>query len=156
MDASPQYGFGVEASRRSARLRVVEAPPSHFMFLGGRLGLQMCLDFRALEAVDAYGKIHAMVGFEKWTENSAHLHVVLDSAAGARRILVPAFEFLFVRCGRRIALGTVNSDNPKALKLDTHLGFKETHRTRDGIRDGVDAIHLELRREDCRFIKAGA
>jgi RimJ/RimL family protein N-acetyltransferase len=134
-------------------LRILGAPPSHFVFLAGRIGLALREDFRAIEAVDDYGRIHAMVGYDNWTTNCAEMHCVLDTPAGARRILRPAFEYLFGQQGRRIALARVCADNPRALKLDLHLGFREVHRIRDGRKDGVDLVLLEMRREECRFLQ---
>jgi L-amino acid N-acyltransferase YncA len=93
-----------------------------------------------------------MVGFDRWTENAAEMHVACSSIGAVRALLRPAFSYLFEETGRRIALGTVSGNNAQALKFDRHLGFREVHRVKDGHSAGVDIVFLEMRREECRWI----
>ena len=47
----------------------------------------------------------------------------------------------------------VSEDNEKALKLNKHIGFRETGRIPDGDHPGVDLVLLVLPRDECRYLK---
>lgn len=133
-------------------LHVQWAPAAHLPWLFDRVGCLPTGEFRALEAVDDAGSIRGMVGFDRWTDNAAEMHVALESPWVAKTLLRPAFEALFVRLGRKVALGTVLSSNEKALRFDAGIGFREVHRVKDGHSDGVDLVFMEMRREECRWL----
>jgi RimJ/RimL family protein N-acetyltransferase len=107
---------------------------------------------RAIEAVDAAGRIRGMVAFDGWTESAAHMHVALESPIAARALLRVVFRYLFLDTGRSIAIGVVPSHNARALAFDKRLGFREVHRIEDGWAPGDDLVILEMRRTECRFI----
>ena len=50
-------------------------------------------------------------------------------------------------------LGAVIGTNQEALDLDLHLGFRQIAVLRDHWAVGVDTVLLEMRREDCRWIR---
>lgn len=132
---------------------VRQAPPEHYSWLLSRLGCAATPDFRALEAVDEKDVIHGMVGCDYWTLNAVHMHVAVTSGVRGHCLIRPAFEWVFETARRGLALGLIRSDNPKALKLNLHLGFRETHRIREGAAAGVDLVLMEMRREECRWLK---
>jgi RimJ/RimL family protein N-acetyltransferase len=82
------------------------------------------------------------------------MHVALASVAGSRAILRPAFEYPFADCGKSVILGCVPASNARSVHLAERLGFRVTHRTRDGWAPGVDLVGLEMRREECRWLEA--
>lgn len=135
-------------------LHVHLAPDAHLPWLFDRVGCIPTHTFRGLEAVDDAGRIRGMVGFDRWTDTSAEMHVAIDAPLVARALLRPAFECLFVQCARELALGSVLSSNEKALRFDKHIGFRETHRIRDGHSRGVDIVLLEMRKAECRWLRA--
>jgi hypothetical protein len=108
--------------------------------------------FRAIEAVDATGRIHAMTGFDGWTENSAGILIAIDTPAALRSLLTPTFEYVFNQCGKGLAIATVRGTNARSLKLTKHVGFTETHRIKDAVRIGEDLVLFEMRREECRYL----
>jgi hypothetical protein len=65
------------------------AIPEHFAWLCQRIGYSPTAEFRAIEAVDAAGAIHGMVGYDLWTEGSVWMHVALENPAALRSIVGP-------------------------------------------------------------------
>lgn len=133
-------------------MNVYTAPPEHYPWIAKRAQLVIGPGFSALEAVDDAGRIHAMVGYDGWCPGSVSMHVAMDNPAAMRSLIKPAFAIPFVQIEIPIVKGMVLSDNPRALALDLHLGFKEVARLRDWWAPGIDVILLEMRREDCRWI----
>lgn len=125
--------------------------PERLPWLCERAGCKLTSQLRGIEAVDSDGNIKGAVGFDGWLGNAAQMHVALESPAALRALLKPAFSYLFDYSGKGIALGVVPSHNTRALRLDTHIGFKVLCRLKDGYAPGDDMILLELRKEDCRF-----
>jgi hypothetical protein len=124
----------------------------HHPWLLERIGLVPTPYFRAIEVVDAQGAIRAMAGFDGWSDGSVQMHVAVASPLALRTLVPAAFDFVFVQCGRLVALATVAASNARALKLDAHLGFREVYRVRDGHAPGDDLVLLEMRRDECRWI----
>jgi RimJ/RimL family protein N-acetyltransferase len=133
-------------------ISVREAPPEHYPWIAERAHLVIGSDFRAIEAVDEAGRILGMVGYDGWCPGSVAMHVALDNRGAARRLLQPAFGVPFIELKIPIIKGLVLSNNPRAIALDKHLGFKEVARLADWWAPGVDIILFEMRREDCRWI----
>lgn len=107
---------------------------------------------KAIEAVDGQGRVRGRIGYNDWTPSSVRMHVALDGVAASRALLRPAFQYPFLQCGRRVVWGLVPDGSP-SLRLALHAGFREAHRIRDGWAPGVDLVHVEMRREDCRWIQ---
>lgn len=134
---------------------VRESPPLHFAWIRERTGCGVGPNFRALEAVAEDGRIRGMVGFDGWWGNAAQMHVAIESPGALRALLLPAFDYLFNFSGKSIALGVVPAHNKRALRFDKHIGFREVYRVRDGWAAGDDMVFLELRKEDCRWLRPG-
>jgi RimJ/RimL family protein N-acetyltransferase len=128
------------------------ANPSHFEWLWDRTSCPITPGFRAIEAVDAKGRIVGMVGFDGWTDNSCQAHMAVDYPAVWRSLLQPAFAYPFVENNRKLLVGTIAANNARSLALAKRMGFKETYRIRDAWADGVDLVLVEMRREECRFL----
>lgn len=128
------------------------APPEHYPWIAERASLSLTREFRAIEAVDEDG-ILAMVGYDGWLPNCCSMHVAVERPFPARRFLRQAFGIPFLESGRDIVVGWVLGTNRKALDLDRRLGFRETHRIRDGWEKGVDLVLFEMRRHECRWIQ---
>ena len=132
------------------------APPEHFGWLAEQAKVVIGASFRAMEAVDAQGRILAMVGFDGWTPAAVMLHVALEHPGALRHVLRPAFGLVFDPeprgCAKTLINATVLGDNAKSLRLVKHLGFRETHRVRDGWDRGIDIVLFEMRRQDCRWV----
>ena len=138
-------------------IHVQASPPEHHDWIASRAGLSLHAGFMALEAMDDAGRIVGMVGFDGWTPSSVALHVALDTPSALRHLIYPVFGLVFdpepEGCGKRRINLTVLSTNTRSLALVKHLGFKETHRVKDGWDLGVDIVVFEMRREHCRWIR---
>jgi hypothetical protein len=132
---------------------VVKADPADFAWLESRASCVVSGSFKAIKAVDASGRIHGMVGYDAWTPNSVTMSIALDNPACFRHLLNPMFEYPFLAAGRSIALVYVASTNARSLKLCGRVGFQEIARVRDGWERGADVLLLELRKEDCRYLR---
>jgi hypothetical protein len=118
-----------------------------------RAGCQFTESLRGIEAVDERGVIRGAVGFDGWLGNAAQMHIALESPIALRALLRPAFDYLYDKCGKDIALGMVPAHNHRALDFDKHIGFREAFRLKDGWAPNDDMILLELRRENCKWLK---
>jgi hypothetical protein len=132
---------------------VCATPPALLPWLWNRVGCLYTEGFRAIMAVEGEApKIHGMVGYDLWTENSVVMHIALENPACFRSLIVPAFEYPFIQGGKGVALATVRGDNEKSKRLCEHVGFRFAHRIKDGTAPGVDALLYEMRKEECRWI----
>jgi RimJ/RimL family protein N-acetyltransferase len=132
---------------------VRDAPPEHLGWIAERACVSIHPAFRAIEAVDAAGKIHGMVGFDGWFGNTVSLHIALENPAALRSLLRDAFRIAFDVAQRGVALCCVVATNRKSLRLVQHLGFRFAYSIRDGWAPGVDMVWFEMRRAECRYLR---
>lgn len=128
-----------------------------FAWLAVRAKLKPDPDFRAIGWVDPSNlQLRAVVGYNAFVGKSAQMHFATDDpAAITRRFVQAAFEFPFQQCGLDYLLAPVNSTNEKILRFTAKIGFKEIHRMPQGHLDGGDIVLLQMRRQECRWIKHG-
>jgi hypothetical protein len=94
-------------------------------------------------------KIVAAVAIDNWSYNSGTIHIAVDDPFVFRwGFQNEVFDYIFETCGKGVVIGITPGDNAKALKFNTHMGFKEIYRIRDGYAVGVDYVVTELRKED--------
>ncbi len=141
-------------------MNVRASVPGHFAWLVERTSCAITPGFRAIEAVDDEGRILGMVGFDGWwgepgQGGSVQMHVAIEKPIAVRRLAPAAFDYVFRQAGKDVAIGVVPAHNRRALEFDLHLGFREVHRVRDGWARGDDVVLLEMRRDDCRFLRGG-
>lgn len=119
------------------------------------LGVKWCEDTQGIVAIDR--DTQAPLGLcvmDSWTHTSVQIHIAIMRPMVLRHgFLEEIADHVFNRCGRDIMIGLVPSNHEKALKLDKHIGFTETYRVKDGFDRGIDYVVMELRREDCRWLK---
>ena len=133
-------------------IRVGAAPESHYGWLTERSGYQPAPDFRAVEATDG-DRILAMIGYDHFSPNGVQMHVAIESPTAIRSLPWAAFHYPFIQLGLGVVFGLVAADNARCMSLARRLGFRETHRIRDGYAPGVDVVIFEMRREECRWLK---
>lgn len=98
------------------------------------------------------GQLLAAMVCDSWTENSVQCHImVMDRRALRHGFHKECANYVFTQADRKKMIGIVPSDNEKALKLDKHFGFEELCRIEDAFSDGVDAVVMELKRENCPY-----
>jgi hypothetical protein len=130
------------------------ASPEHFPWIAERAHVSITPQLRALEAMDEEsGQILAMVAYDGWMPNLCQMHVAVAHSFPARRFLRAAFGIPFIELERDLVVGWVLGTNEKALELDRRLGFRETHRIKDGWDKGVDLVLFEMRKDECKWLR---
>lgn len=129
-------------------MNVRAAIPPDFSWFHARTGYVLSSNARGL-AVGAPPR--AMVAFDAWCPNSAHVHVAIDAPGACRRLVTEAFTWAFGAVG--VLVATIRAGNTRSVRLAQHFGFTERHRVKDGWQVGEDIIVMEMRREDCRWLQ---
>lgn len=107
----------------------------------------MAIDLEKNETVGA-------VLMENWTPNSVMVHQIITKPMLLRHgFFEEVTKYIYDTCGRKMMIGSVPSDNPKALKLDKKIGFEEFAVIKDGFADGVDIHLLSMTKEQCNFYR---
>lgn len=127
--------------------------PEDKAWLVERVGCILTDKAKGVAVVDGHGTTVAAFVCDRWTETLAEAHIAVDSPIALRTLTREGFRWFFQH--REILVGHVRASNTRALKLDAHLGFREVARIRDGFARGDDLVILELRRENCRWLKEG-
>ena len=113
---------------------------------------QVCADSTGIIA-ERDGKRVGVVMFDNWSYSAAQVHIKIEDPLvfkhGMHREVC---KYVYLDAGREMMIGLVPADNEKALKLDTHFGFKEIYRLKDGYKVGVDFVIMEMRKADCQYL----
>lgn len=94
-----------------------------------------------------------MVIYDTWAPNSVMGHFFILNPFILKHGFGEAacgYAFDFGKMG--MVLGGTPSNNKKALKMGTHIGFKDVAVIPDAVEIGVDLVIRVMTREDCRFI----
>lgn len=103
--------------------------------------------------VERDGNIIAGIVVNNYNGSNATVHIAVKHSL-PRDFLPVCFDYLFNQCGLKRVTGLVPTDNPKALKFDKHIGFREEFVMKDGHPSG-DMHVLVMFKDDCRWL-AGA
>jgi len=125
-----------------------------FEWIEGRTGCVLTRRARAIQALDASGRIRGVIAYDCWTESGVQAHMAVDSPVVWRSLLRPAFSYPFVEAGREVLLGIIPADNAKSCGMAKRLGFREAYRVVDGWSTGVDLVLFQMRRHECRWLEA--
>ncbi len=117
-----------------------------------RTGCVPTADMQAMKAVHVDGRIMGMVAYDSWTPNSVQVHMAVAHPIAWRRLLKPAFEYIFNHAKRGIAVAVIRASNLKSIALTERFGFDETHRIANGWAEGEDLVVFEMRRAQCRYL----
>lgn len=128
------------------------ATPEERAALAIVVGVHLSPDARGLVAVDAAGRVRGGALYDRWTQNSAEVHMAATTPLVGRALLPAAFEYPFLEGGRGVLLAFVRAGNTASVRVVRHLGFREVYRVADGAARGEDLILFELRREECRYL----
>jgi hypothetical protein len=103
--------------------------------------------------VERDGKLVAGI---MYTGASIAMHSRCDDPAHVpRRFFFLIFDYPFNQLKVKRVTGIVSRANDKAIRVNTHLGWKYETTISDYFPDG-DALVLIMRREDCRWLALGA
>lgn len=116
--------------------------------------IKLCEDTKGILAVNDEGKVVAAVVFDSWSNTSVQAHIWIENVFAIRHgLLREAARYAFEEAGCLVMIGVVPGNNAKALKFDKHIGFTEVARIKDGFDVGVDYHILEMRKEDCPWLR---
>jgi hypothetical protein len=135
-----------------SRYTIKPATFEDFDWLAKKTGCTLTTDFNAIKAIDATGKIHGMVGYCDWTQNSVRMHIAVESPIAWRAMLRPGLEYPFCQVGVGMIVGVIRGGNAKSLRFAGAVGLKEIFRLKDGARAGEDIVFMQLLKEDCRYL----
>mgnify|MGYP005865288301 CR=1 FL=1 len=122
--------------------------PQDWGLVDEHIGVKQTADTRGIVAVRE-DKIVAICVFNYWSYSSVQAHFWIGDKFVIRHgFLHEVANYVFNTCGKELMVGVVPADNDKALKMDKHIGFRETHRIKNGYKIGVDFVLLEATRED--------
>jgi RimJ/RimL family protein N-acetyltransferase len=120
-----------------------------WLFLQERAKVLACQDSQGIVAFDnETGKILAVCVADSFTVDACQVHFAIDNPLVIRRgFLHEIARHLFHVNNRKRIFGLVPANNTKAMKLDTHIGFREVARIPDGYADGIDYVVLRMDRD---------
>ena len=97
--------------------------------------------------------IAGMVIMDNWTASSCSCHIAIDNPMCIRAGLIrEASIHVHLVCNKRYMFGQIPASNPKALKFDLKLGFKEVARIPDAYAEGIDNIVVRMDRDENRWL----
>jgi RimJ/RimL family protein N-acetyltransferase len=132
-------------------MEISATTPAELGWLQLRIGAAFTPDARGVKVTDRTGRIRGMVAFDGWTRYSCFAHIALETPVAGRRLAKTAFTYAFQ--SRGLMLGLIRATNERSRTLAERLGFRMVHRILDGHAKGVDLLLMELRRDDCRWLK---
>lgn len=120
-----------------------------------RTSVIRCEDTQGIVAFKTHPEnIMAMAVFDSFGPDSCCVHMAIDNPFAIKHGLLHEIgRHLFQVCGLQRIFGMVPSNNPKALKLDKHIGMTEVARIPNGVGTGVDYVIMCLEKKDCRWIE---
>jgi RimJ/RimL family protein N-acetyltransferase len=103
------------------------------------------------------GKLVCGIIYEGWNYQSIWAHIAAEPGSNwlNKEYLRFCCDYAFVTCKVNMILGYMEASNTQALRFAKHLGFKEEAPIREAATDGGDILILKMRRQDCRYTKAG-
>ena len=119
------------------------------------LDLHLVEDTKGIIAEDATtGDFLGAAIFDHWMENSVQVHqIILHPMIIRHGFFSEIAKYVYLTGGRGIMYGLIPESNERALKLDRNIGFTEVGRMPDAVRPGEGVVVMELRKENCRFLK---
>lgn len=99
--------------------------------------------------------LRACAVYTDYDLGNVSMHIASDGTRKwmTREFLRACFHYPFKELKVRRVTGLVAASNPRALRFDTHLGFRLEGRIRQGAQDGSDLLVLGMLRGECRYLK---
>ena len=124
------------------------APPVIWQWMTRQTQIPWATDLRTIAAIRDNGEIAAAVAFGSWTPESCFMHVASDTPHSLTKgLLKAAFEYPFESIGVKAIYGLTPKDLDTAIRFNRKIGFKQIGET-------VDCVLLEMRRENCRYLRS--
>jgi len=127
--------------------------PSKLEWAAKVIGLPRFREDARAFGVERDGSLCAVVVYDCFSDCDCNIHVASDGSGRwlTKKVLVHAFGYPFIERNLRRVTGLVPSKKDKALRLNTHLGFRKEGFCPDAMPDD-DIIILGMTRKECRFI----
>ena len=109
-------------------------------------------EFRAIGRLNADSALCAVVGYNGFCGRVCMMHVAGVGNWMTREFLWAAFDYPFNQAGLVQVFGCTPQNNPRALKLEKHLGFKTLATIPDGWAEGVDLVLQTMHKSECRWL----
>ncbi len=128
---------------------------SDWGWVNSMVGIIRCEDTTGIMAIDL--DKNETVGaciMDNWTQNSVQCHFMITNPLVLRhQFLECCFDFMFNNSNVARVYGLVPANIEKAVKFNTHMGFTIKACLEEAFEVGVDYLLMELKRENCKFIK---
>lgn len=99
------------------------------------------------------GKILAACILDTWTVDAVACHVIIDNPMVFKyHFAERVFGYVFEVRNKTKMIGSIPSNNRKALKLNKHLGFEEVATIADVFGNGVGCTIMQLERKNCKYL----
>ncbi len=132
---------------------IVASTPEHLTLLCKELEYIPAPNLKGITLL-VDGEPVIVIGYDCWTEGSCAMHQwIKDPRYVQRDILREGFRYPFGIGNLQVVMAVVRSDNQKALRFDTHLGFVPLAVVPDAYGPGIHMHILTLKRNDCRWYR---
>jgi hypothetical protein len=134
---------------------MIVASPRELLWawLNERIDIPWSSDFRAIGLVKNDCLV-AVAGYNCFAGRTCHTHIaILPGASVSKEFLKAGFEYPFEQCDLLRLYAWMDEADVQPLNLDLKLGFEIVHRVPNGAVSGADLLLIELKRENCRFLK---
>ena len=108
-------------------------------------GTSICIGFKE------NGIIKSVASFENYNGKSVLGHLAIDDGRMNKEWAIYCFDYVFNQLKVNKLIGIVDSNNQKALRLDTHFGYIEECIIKDAGKDGNLHI-LSMTKEQCKML----
>lgn len=124
-------------------------------WLNERIDIPWSSDFRAIGLVKNSCLV-AVAGYNCFAGRTCHTHIaILPGTVVSKEFLRAGFEYPFNQCNLLRVYAWMDEAEGTPLNIDLKIGFQVVHRVPKGAVSGSDLLLIELRRENCRFLKEG-
>lgn len=106
-----------------------------------------------ISAIRPDGAVGGVVAFDSWHPGSVQVHIAAESPLAWRALCRVVWDYAFNQEKVGAVLATIPSHRWQAVQMAIRLGFKESHRVREGFSKGSDLVFFYMRREMCRFLQ---
>lgn len=119
-------------------------------WLCDRIGLVATPNLKCIGQVKN-SKLVAVIGYDSYNGASIQMHSAGEGNWNSRELLRTAFHYPFEVCKVNMVIGMVPSGNARAIRFNTHLGFKTIHVLEGAHPDGA-LVLMTMKRGECRFL----
>ena len=138
-------------------MNVVPMDSKGWLWFNSYLPVLAVEDSCGMVAVDSYGQKVAGCVFDNWTNTSVQAHLLILNPFVIRSgFFVCIAEYVFVERRKNMIYSLVPGNNENAIRVNKKLGYSEKCRFEGAFQDGVDYVIMELKKENCKYLREAA